>query len=70
MKIGDKVSVSVRFGETGTIKEIKPEQENPFGIEFHNLPFVLFFKESEIRPIKHGDKGFSWFRMPPNPLNE
>jgi len=62
--IGDKVRVSVRFGESGTITEIKPAQENPYGVRFHNLDMTLFYKAEELQPLGPGEKGFSWFRMP------
>ena len=56
-KIGDKVSVPVRFGETGTVKEIK---DGRYGVEFLNLPFTLWYDESELLP--QAGKGFSWQR--------
>jgi hypothetical protein len=58
-KIGDKVSVPVRFGETGTVKEIK---DGRYGVEFHNLPMTLWYDDNELRP--QTGQGFRWFRMP------
>lgn len=62
-KVGDRVSVPVRFGETGTVKEIK---DGRYGVEFHNLPMTLWYDENELRP--QTGQGFSWFRMPNEPL--
>lgn len=56
-KVGDRVSVPVRFGETGTIKELK---DGRYGVEFHNLPFTLWYDENELRP--QVGQGFSWAR--------
>lgn len=56
-KVGDRVSVPVRFGETGTVKELK---DGRYGVEFHNLPFTLWYDENELRP--QTGKGFSWAR--------
>lgn len=55
-KVGDKVSVPVRFGETGTIKEFK---NGRYGVEFKNLPFTLWYHANELRP--QIGQGFSWF---------
>lgn len=56
-KVGDRVSVPVRFGETGTVKELK---DGRYGVEFHNLPFTLWYDENELRP--QVGQGFSWVR--------
>lgn len=56
-KVGDRVSVPVRFGETGTVKELK---DGRYGVEFHNLPMTLWYDENELRP--QVGKGFSWAR--------
>lgn len=56
-KVGDRVSVPVRFGETGTVKELK---DGRYGVEFHNLPFTLWYDENELRP--QVGQGFSWAR--------
>jgi hypothetical protein len=58
-RIGDRVSVPCRFGETGTIIEAKDGQ---YGIEFHNLEFTLWYDADELRP--QAGKGFHWFREP------
>jgi len=58
-KVGDRVSVPVRFGETGTVKEFK---DGKYGVEFPNLPMTLWYEENELR-LQTG-KGFNWFRMP------
>ena len=56
-KIGDKVSVRPRFGETGTITEIK---DGRYGINFHNLDMTLWYDQNEIAP--QSGEGFSWYR--------
>lgn len=58
-KIGDKVSVTVRFGETGTVKELK---DGRYGVEFRNLPMMLWYDENELR--RQVGKGFTWARRP------
>lgn len=58
-KVGDRVSVPVRFGETGTVKKLK---DGRYGVAFHNLPMTLWYDENELRP--HTGQGFNWFRMP------
>lgn len=58
-QIGDKVSVPVRFGESGVVKEIK---DGRYGVEFHNLSMRLWYDEDELEP--QTGTGFSWFRMP------
>ena len=58
-KIGDRVSVPCRFGETGTVKEIK---KGRYGVEFHNLDMTLWYDENELNP--QTGHGFSWYRTP------
>ena len=54
-KVGDRVSVPVRFGETGTVKELK---DGRYGVTFKNLEWTLWYDENELR---HQDgPGFSW----------
>ena len=60
-KIGDRVSVIPRFGEAGTIKEIKSKK---FGIKFNGLPFVLWYYEKELKHIPKHSKEIIWFKMP------
>lgn len=60
-KIGDKVSVPCRFGETGIVKEIKYGR---YGVKFNSLDLTLWYDEDELRP--QTVQGFSWFRMPTN----
>ena len=56
-KVGDRVSVPVRFGETGTVKELK---DGRYGVTFKNLEWTLWYDENELR---HQDgPGFSWLR--------
>jgi hypothetical protein len=62
IKIGDKVSVICRFGETGTIKEINKTTKE-YGIEFDNLSFLLYYKKHEFRKLNSGEQAFSWFRI-------
>ena len=62
--IGDTVRVPTRFGETGTVVEYKPEQENPYGVQFENMDVVLYYKAGELRPSRPGGKQFSWWRPP------
>jgi len=64
LKVGDKVRVPVRFGETGIIVEIKPTQENTYGVKFQNLFPTLFYKAEELQLLGPNEKGFYWFRMP------
>lgn len=56
-KVGDKVSVPCRFGESGIVKELK---DGRYGVEFKNLPIVLYYEENELRPQQ--GEGFSWLR--------
>lgn len=64
IKIGDKVSVPCRFGETGTVKEAK---DGRYGVEFKNLPLTIWYDANELN-LETG-KGFSWFRMTDNEQN-
>lgn len=56
-KVGDRVSVPVRFGETGAVKELK---DGRYGVEFRNLPFTVWYDENELLP--QDGPGFSWAR--------
>jgi hypothetical protein len=61
-KIGERVSVPVRFGECGIIKEIKNKR---YGVEFNKLSVRLWYSADELRKMNLGEKGLTWFRMPP-----
>jgi hypothetical protein len=63
LSIGNRVRVAVRFGETGKIVEILPDQPNPYGIAFEGMEFPLFYKAHELQKLGFFEKGFSWFRM-------
>lgn len=62
IKIGDKVSVFCRFGETGIIKEIHKKTKE-YGIEFNSLSFPLYYKRHEFRKLNNNEKEISWFRF-------
>ena len=64
LKVGNQVSVANRFGETGKIVEIRPDQPNPYGVEFSGMEFPLFYKEHELQKLGRFERAFSWFRMP------
>ena len=57
-KVGDKVSVPCRFGETGTIKEV---ENGRYGVKFIGLSIILWYDENELRP--QVGNGFSWFKV-------
>lgn len=56
-KVGDKVSVPVRFGETGVIRK---KSKGRFGVEFHDLPLLLWYDANELRVQAGPD--FRWAR--------
>lgn len=60
-KVGQKVKVPVRFGEAGEIVDIVHSR---FGVRFTNLPFTLFYSETELRALEPKEKAWSWYRLP------